>query len=92
MSSKTIFGILVVIALVLAGIYFSGKEKAVAPVSDTTAQSSVTVPAKDSSSDEIIDYVVDGLSTDEEMTTKSSLESSSVPSQSEAASTLNTNF
>ena len=50
------------------------------------------VPGETSSSDEIIDYVVDGLSNDEKATTNASIDGASVPSQVEVVDSLNTNF
>lgn len=94
MSSKILLGVVAVVIVALLGVYFSGKEKAFAPTTDTTAQTSetATVPAKDSSSDVIVDYLVDGLSSDAEMTAKASIDSATVPSQSGAGNSLNTNF
>ena len=95
MSSKILWGVIVVTIIVVLGMYFSGEEKAVTPINNTIAQSTVSesasVPAKDSSSDVIVDYLVDGLSSDEEMTTKASLDSPT-PSQADSSDSLNTNF
>ncbi len=100
MSSKTV-AVVVIVVLVLLGFYFysgdSMKSESVTavPNSNTVAGASdsvVKTPEKNSSTDEIVDYLVDGFSTDEKATSQASIDSSSVPSQAEAGSSLNTNF
>ncbi|MEN9614302.1 MAG: hypothetical protein RLZZ347_609 [Candidatus Parcubacteria bacterium] len=95
MSSKTIIGIVVVVVLIVLGVYLSGKKPAVAPtpsMSGATAVSGTPVPPKNSSSDAIIDYVVDGLSADDASTTKATIDGAKAPSQVNTAGSLNTNF
>lgn len=100
MSSKTV-AVAVVVVLVLLGFYFySGDGIKSEPV--TTVQQSNTVvetsgsvvkaPEKNSSTDEIVDYLVDGLSSDEKATSQASINNASAPSQADAGSSLNTNF
>ena len=103
MSSKTVT-VVVVVVLVLLGIYFFTNErmeksevmhvenKSNSTVVQNSADVSAAVPGKTSSSDEIVDYLVDGLSADAKTTAEASITNSSAPSQADAGSSLNTNF
>lgn len=88
--------------LVLLGFYFysgsqmkSGSPTTVVEQSTTVEQTNTSVvktPEKNSSTDEIVDYLVDGLSSDEKTTSKATIDGTSVPSQADAGASLNTNF
>lgn len=101
MSSKTIV-VVVLVVLAIFGLYFySGggmeTEKMTTPAEKSTLVSevkteTVQAPVKTSSTDEIVDYLVDGLSGEEKKTATNAIDTTSAPSQAEAGSSLNTNF
>ncbi|TAK57056.1 hypothetical protein EPO17_03050 [Patescibacteria group bacterium] len=93
MSSKTV-AVIILVALVILGIYFYSTNKAdkvQVSSEQNSSLSSVGAPEKTSSSDAIVDYVVDDLSADEQATAQASVDKSA-PSQAEAGNSLNTNF
>ena len=95
MSSKTLLmWVVVAIVVIAGGFYLYGGGSSMMAPSGTQADNVPTtpVPGKTSSSDEIIDYIVGGLSNDEKATTNASIDGASAPSQTGAASILNTNF
>lgn len=93
MSSKALIVGVVIVVLVALGLYLSNT-KAVAPTENTGVVSTekMPVPVSGSSNDEIVDYLVDGLSADDSATVKASIDTATVPSQVDSSNSLNTNF
>jgi hypothetical protein len=98
MSTKNIIFSLVGVIVIGGAIYFSMSKKStdieiktMPPVSATQTEKKEIIqePAKDASTDQIIDYIVDGQSGDETRAAQASLETSAT---AEAEPTINTNF
>lgn len=98
MSTKNIVLSLVGVILIGGAIYFSMSKKAaeiemktMPPVSTTQSEKTAVTqePTKEASTDTIIDYLVDGQSSDETKAAQATLDA---PISAEAEPTINTNF
>ena len=103
MANKTLIGIVVAIIVIVGGYYiYSGGNvvsdlkgaMGVKPETSATIDDVATtpVPGGTSSNDQIIDYVVDGLSSDAKATTQAAIDGTTAPSQTNVAGSINTNF
>ena len=102
MSTKTTFLAVIGILIISSAVYFSAPKKAsntslTNPLSATRGEAPTTseetlsvMPKSSASSEEIIDYLVDGLSEDETRSTQIVLDTSELPAHENVV--ISTNF
>ena len=90
MANKTWIWVIVAIIVIAGGYYFYSGGNVVNDIKGSMG--SKLVPRETSSSDQIVDYIVDGLSSDMKVTTQTAIDGTTVPSQTGVANSINTNF